>query len=230
MKKNKNLVRFFLGCAGAILVTGLSAAETGGASSVSPVQASSAGSSDKGGQVAPVILSFDANRVIQRFDLAGSRDAELKLRAESLKADGEKKVEELVNGQKEAQELAEKIDNPALSDEARDKMKTEAEKLIETLREKEMNFQQWQEEASAQLNDMRLKALSKTVEEIKSIASEIAKRRGAVIVLNATSPDILYVSPDTDISDEIIPLLNQRYPAPVKNAILPKTAAGDKAK
>ena len=138
-------------------------------------------------------------------------------------------MEELIAGREEIQKLAEKIDNPALSDEARDKMKTEAEKLIETLREKEMNFQQWQEEAESRLRDMRAQMLSKTIEEIKIIVSEIAIAKGALLVINRTNPDVLYAASVTDISEKTILRLNQRYPAPVKT-VLAKTAASDPGK
>jgi Skp family chaperone for outer membrane proteins len=237
MKKNKHWVRFLLSCTGAILITELSAAEA--AKPVAPaVPAVSESSTGQGESTAAApapatttvaILSFDANRVMQGYDMAKNRDEELKALADSLQKDGQKKMEELIAGREEIQKLAEKIDNPALSDEARAKMKTEAENLIETLQEKEMNFHQWQEEAESRLRDMRTQMLSKTIEEIKIIVSEIAIARGALLVVNRTNPDILYAALATDITEQTILRLNQRYPAPVKT-VLAKAAAGDKAK
>jgi Skp family chaperone for outer membrane proteins len=91
-----------------------------------------------------------------------------------------------------------------------------------------MNFHQWQEEAESRLRDMRAQMLSKTIEEIKIIVSEIAIVKGALLVVNRTNPDILYAASVTDISEKTILRLNQLYPVPVKT-VLAKTAAGDKA-
>ncbi|MDR2420430.1 MAG: OmpH family outer membrane protein [Puniceicoccales bacterium] len=218
-----------------MLITELSAAEVvkpaAPALAVSEPKTISEGSTAtaRAPEVATIILSFDANRVMQGYDTAKSRDEELKALADSLQKDGQKKMEELIAGREEIQKLAEKIDNPALADEARDKMKTEAEKLIEALQEKEVNFHQWQEEAESRLRDMRTQMLSKTIEEIKIIVSEIAIAKGALLVVNRTNPDILYAASTTDISEKTILRLNQRYPAPVKT-VLAKTSAGDKAK
>jgi Skp family chaperone for outer membrane proteins len=163
-----------------------------------------------------IVLTFDANRVMQSYALAKSRDEELKALADSLQKDGQKKMEELVNAQEEIRKLAEKMDNPALTDEARDKMKAEAEKQIEALHEKEMNFRQWQEESESRLREMRSEMLSKTIEELKAIASELAEEEGSLLVINSTNPDISYAAPCTDRSKAISDRLNQRYPAPVK--------------
>ncbi|MDR0445103.1 MAG: OmpH family outer membrane protein [Puniceicoccales bacterium] len=181
----------------------------------------SAGTSLQNTSQCCAILTFNANRVMQGYAIAKSRDEELKTLADSLQKDGQKKMEELVNAQEEIRKLAEKMDNSALTDEARDKMKTEAEKQIEALHEKEMNFRQWQEKSESQLSEVRAEMLSKTIGELKVIASELAEEEGALLVLNGTNPDILYTAPATDRSEKIIARLNQRYPAPVK--ALPKT-------
>jgi Skp family chaperone for outer membrane proteins len=166
------------------------------------------------------VLTFNANRVMQGYAMAKSRDEELKALADSLQKDGQKKMEELVSAQEEIRKLAEKMDNPALTDEARDKMKSEVEKQIEALHEKEMNFRQWQEKSESQLSEVRTEMLSKTIGELKIIASELAEEEGSLLVLNGTNHDVLYTAPATDRSEKIITRLNQRYPAPAK--ALPK--------
>ncbi|MDR2377773.1 MAG: OmpH family outer membrane protein [Puniceicoccales bacterium] len=157
-------------------------------------------------------LSFDASRVMGSYAMAQSRNGELEAMAKNLQQDGQKKMEELVSARKEIQEAAEKIDNPALTDEAREKMRAEVEKKADALHEKEMNLQRWREDSENRLGDTRSELLSKTIDELRVIASEIAQEKGATLVVNRTNPDILYAAPATDISDEMSTRLNRRYP------------------
>jgi Skp family chaperone for outer membrane proteins len=205
MKKDRGLMKISPWCVSAMLMAGASATAT---EVVTPV--------DDAIACCTIILSFDANQVMQGYAMAKSRDTELKALADNLQKDGQKKMEELVSAREGIQKSAEKIDNPALTDEAREKMKTECEKQIEALREKETNFRQWQEESENRLSDMRSEMLSKTIVELKAIASEVAKERKALLVVNATNPDILYAASSTDISDEVITRLNRRYPVLIK--------------
>ncbi|MDR0728442.1 MAG: OmpH family outer membrane protein [Puniceicoccales bacterium] len=158
------------------------------------------------------LLSFDASRVMGSYVTVQNRNAELETMAKSLQQDGQKKMEELVAARKEIQEAAEKIDNPALTDEAREKMRAEVDKKVEALREKEMNLQRWREDSENRLEDTRSELLSKTLDELRVISSEIAQEKGAILVVNRTNPDILYAAPSTDISDEMSTRLNRRYP------------------
>ncbi|MDR3143506.1 MAG: OmpH family outer membrane protein [Puniceicoccales bacterium] len=158
------------------------------------------------------LLSFDASRVMGSYATVQSRNAELEAMAKSLRQDAQKKMEELAASRKEIQEAVEKIDNPALTDEAREKMRAEVDKKMEALREKEMNFQRWQEDSESRLEDARSELLSKTIGELRMISTEIAQEKRAILVVNRANPDILYAAPFTDISDEMTSRLNRRYP------------------
>jgi len=175
----------------------------------------SAGNAPVGAQ-GNLLLSLDAGRVMGSYGMAKSRDAELKALADGLQKDGQKKLEELMAARKEIREAAEKIDNPALTEEARDRMRAELDQKVELLQEKERNFQQWQEETENRVANTRSELVSRTLGELRVIAAEVAKEWNAVFVLNAMNPDVLYAAPGTDITDEVTARLNRRYPAPVR--------------
>jgi Skp family chaperone for outer membrane proteins len=175
--------------------------------------------------IACSFLSFDASRVMGSYAMAQSRNAELEAMAKSLQQDGQKKMEELVAAQKEIREAAEKIDNPALTDEAREKLRAEVEKKVDALREKEMNLQRWREDSENRLGDTRSELLAKTIDELRVISAEIAQEKGATLVINRTNPDIiLYAAPATDVSDEMSSRLNRRYPVTAP-AVVPASPA-----
>lgn len=109
---------------------------------------------------------------------------------------------------KELRELQEKADSPALSDSAKEKHRVQIDELTEKVHKKEIEVNEFRQESDRKLSEKREEFVVRHVNEIKDIIRKIAKERDAVAVLNSAGLEVLYCTPDSDITQEVSIRLN----------------------
>lgn len=162
-------------------------------------------------QTAPKIAVIDLAKV---FD-GHYRTAE---QSEKLKAQEAKINEEIQKIMKEGQALAEKYKelveqtkNPVLTAEARTSAENDANKQLEEVRKKEQQFNELRNDAGRMMQQQIGTFRQMLVEEISKIATDIAKKRGATILLE--KPAAIYYDPSYDITEEVVAEINKTRPA-----------------
>lgn len=114
---------------------------------------------------------------------------------------------------------AEQVNNPALSAEAKGKAQAEAQKKYDAITQKQRQVQQFIAETRQILQTRLSNFRGVMLEEISKTATDIAKRKGATIVLDKAGPsqygisNILYFDAGYDITDEVMKELNKDRPA-----------------
>lgn len=143
-----------------------------------------------------------------------------------LRGDEQKAQEELDKLNKEGntlveqyKELVDQSSNPAATAEAKAKAQTESQRLLQDIQRKQSEVQSFQANTRNSLQQRIQNFRSMMVEEISKIAVEIAKKKGATILIDKSGPTLigvsnfLYVDPAYDITDEVAKELAKDRPA-----------------
>jgi len=162
-------------------------------------------------QTAPKILVIDLGKVFQgHYKTAQQQDA---LQAVQQKVEAElgnmnKAINALIEEYKGFDEQAK---NPAITADARAKIIADAEKKGAEIQAKQSDAQNYLNNARRQLADQSQAAQNVLVDEISKVATEIAKQKGATLLLN--KPAAVYADASYDISDEVLAAVNKNKPA-----------------
>jgi outer membrane protein len=175
-------------------------------------------------QPAPKILIVDLGAVFQKhYKTAEQQD---QLQALSQKAEQEVgAMQKALNGLvAEYKEIEEQSKNPVLTADARAKAQADMEKKGAEIQAKNTEAQNFVANTRRQLAERSQNFQNLLVEEISKVATEIAKQKGATILLN--KPAAVYSDPAYDISDEVVAAVNKNKPAgTAAPAVKPATTA-----
>ena len=144
-----------------------------------------------------------------------------------IQADDQKAQEEVGRMNKEGQALVDEYkalaeqasNNPALSAEAKQQKQADAQKKLEAINTKQQEVQQFIGQTRQSLQQRLQTFRSVMLEDISKTATEIAKRKGATLLLDKAGPsligisNIIYADAGYDITDEVAKELNKDRPA-----------------
>jgi outer membrane protein len=120
---------------------------------------------------------------------------------------------------KEFQELQEQIKNPALSADAKTKAEKETQAKAEDIQRKQNEVRGFTENTQRALRQRIGTFRQILLEEISKTATEIAKRKGATLLIDKSGPsaigvsNILYFDAAYDITEEVAKEINKDRPA-----------------
>ena len=140
-----------------------------------------------------------------------------------LKSDESKAVSELERLDKEIRGMADKfkeqkeqMDNPALTADARDRAKGDAQKTMEEIQAKQQEGQNFKANAQRTFQQRIGSFRQILVEEISKLATDITKKKGGTLLLDKGT--LIYSEPAYDITDEVMAEINKTRPAPAPGA------------
>jgi Skp family chaperone for outer membrane proteins len=156
------------------------------------------------------VVTVDMGKVYSKYNRA-ERSMELFQEAVE-KAQGELRVmlEEGVKMARDLRELQEKLDNPALSDTSRSRIRKEIESMTDDIRRKEVELNTFRQQTDRELMERRDEFVTKHVEEIRDAVRGIVKNRGVVLVLNSSGNGVVFSQYSMDITEDVISALNNR--------------------
>ncbi len=168
---------------------------------------------------APRILVVDMARLLDNHHKTEEQNA--KLRGDEARAN-----EELEKINREGQVLVDELrkmeedaKNPALSTSAREQLQTEMRNKIEEIQRKQNEVQSFRNNTQRSLQQ-RIQNFRKLMfEEISATVTEVAKRKGANLVLDRSGPTLIGINPVVfvddafDITDEVQAEINKTRPA-----------------
>lgn len=162
-------------------------------------------------QTAPKILVLDMGKAIQGYYKAADME-------EAMKVEGQKAQTQLQGMEKEVQDVAKKLQeieeqakNPALKDEAKAKFQADYEKLVQEAQAKQGEAQNYYNKVRRDMGERQQQGMNALIEDISKKGAEIAKRKGADLVLPKGT--VVYNNPAWEITDEVIAELNKDKPA-----------------
>jgi outer membrane protein len=154
------------------------------------------------------------------------RDAEQKAQeqVEELNKQGQSLVEEYKG-------LIEQSKNTVLTAEARSKAEGDAQKKLEDIQRKQGEVQNFRTNTQRSLQQRIKNHRDLLLEEISKVVTDIAKRKGATLVMDKSGPTlfgipgIIYSDAAYDITDEVLTDVNKDRPAPTAAAPAASPAA-----
>lgn len=176
-------------------------------------------------QPAPKIFVVDMAKVFDGH--YKTEDQQNKLKADEQKAVGElERLDKEIRGMADKfKEQKDQMDNPALTAEARDRAKADAQKTMEDIQAKQQEGQQFRANAQRTFQQRIQNFRAVLVEEITKLATDIAKKKGGTVLLDKGAT--LYTDPAYDITDEVMAEINKSRPA---GAAAPATGSTAPAK
>lgn len=145
---------------------------------------------------------------------------------EKLRGDGTKAQEELDRLNKEGnalveqyKELVDQANNPASTAEAKAKVQVEAQKKMEDIQRKTNEVRAFEQNTQRSLQGRIRTFRDLMFEEIGKIATDVAKRKGASLLIDKSGPSLLgipgvvYADSSLEITDEVMKEINKDRPA-----------------
>ena len=143
-----------------------------------------------------------------------------------LQSDDQKAQEEVDRMNKEGNSLVEeykalndKISNPALTAEAKSSAQNDAQKKLEGIQNKQREIQTFIQNTRNSLQQRMQTYKALILEEISKIATTVAQRKGATLLVDKSGPSIflipsvIYSDPGFDITDDVMKEINKDRPA-----------------
>lgn len=177
---------------------------------------------------ATLLASAQPATKILVVDLAKLFDGHYKTEEQSakLRSDEQKAQEELDRLNKEGnamvekyKDLAEQANSAALSTEAKSKVQADGQKVLEDIRRKQAEVQKFQQDTRTALQQRMKSFHDLMLDEIGKVAIDVAKRKGATLLLDKSGQTlngvsgIIYSDPDYDITAEVMAEINKGRPA-----------------
>jgi len=170
-------------------------------------------------QPAPKILVVDMARLYDSHYKTEEQNAKLSgdekkasEELEKMNAEGNALVEQY-------KELVDQSKNPALTNEARTKAEGDAQKKLEQIQAKQNEVGTFRTNATRSIQQRVKTFMSLMLEEIGKIATEVAKKKGATLLIDKSGPsaigvpNVIYFDPAYDITDEVMKEINKDRPA-----------------
>jgi len=122
-------------------------------------------------------------------------------------------TDELEKAQADYKRLLDQENDPAISNDERDKRKSAAANKARDINTSKSGLEQFQRQADAKLAEDSQSMSAKLVAEIQKAVADKAKLAGYAIVVNSANAEaFVYVSTDTDITDSVLTQLNAGAP------------------
>ncbi len=131
---------------------------------------------------------------------------------EKMNKEGNTLVDEYKN-------LEEQSTNAALTAEAKSKAQNDAQKKMAEIQQKQNEIRTFVQNTGQTLNQRLQTFRSLMLDEITKVATEVAKRHGATILLDKSGPSMIgisglvYSDPSYEITDEVMTEINKDRPA-----------------
>jgi outer membrane protein len=171
-------------------------------------------------QPAPKILIVDMGKLYDNHYKTVEQAAKISADEQKAQAELDRLNKEGNAMVEKYKELSEQANSPALTAEAKAKAQADAQKLLEDIRHKQSDVQSFQQNTRASLQQRMKNFRDLMIEEISKIAVDVAKSKGATLLIDKAGPtligvsNIIYSDPGYDITDEVMAQINKDRPAP----------------
>lgn len=164
------------------------------------------------------IVFVNMEKVFSEYYKTKLADAQLKTQADSFKAERKKLVGDFQVKQDKFNKLRDEAQNTALSEEARNKKRSEAEELLVDIRDTETKIRRYDDQKQKELDEQSRRMRKDIVGDIREQLTGYSRSQGYSAVFDSSGdsmnlvPLTLYNDPTADITDALVSLLNKGKP------------------
>jgi outer membrane protein len=170
-------------------------------------------------QPAPKIFVVDMAKLYDNHFKTEEQNSKLKDDEQKAQVELEKLNKEGNSLVEQYKELVEQAKNPALSNDAKAKAEADAQGKLEEIQRKQNEVQAFRANTQRSLQQRVKTFRDLMLEEISKIATDIAKKKGATLLIDKSGPSLIgisnfvYVDAGYDITDEVLKEVNKDRPA-----------------
>lgn len=177
-------------------------------------------------QPAPKIALVDLGKIFEADYRTAAQQEKLKGFEAKANEEAEKLFKEGRATADKYKELEEQAKNPILTAEARASAQADAGKQLEEVRKKEQEFNEFRQSAGRNIQQQIQSFRQLLIEEISKVATEIAKKKGATLLVEKMAT--IYADPAYDITEEVMAEINKSKPAGAASApVAPAAKPGE---
>lgn len=164
----------------------------------------------------PSVVFVDLDSVFTNYHKTRTAEAQLKEQADEIKAERAALIKQFEVVEADYKALRGQAQNTALSEDARNLKRAEAEDKLIEVRDMEGKIRRLEESAQRKIDEQSRRARKRLVDEINGIIREYALGRNytAIIDISGESlngvPTVVYYNPNLDITAELIALVNSK--------------------
>ena len=140
----------------------------------------------------------DFMKILENSSAGKSGQAEIKKQADKMKADLEKKGAEI-------EELKKKIEKDAMV--GNKEMREEKEREVQI---KYLDFKNLEKKYSSELQKIQTDSLVRIQKEVQTIADEIGKKEGYLLIIEKREAGVFYAPASVDITEKLIQQYNAK--------------------
>lgn len=161
-----------------------------------------------------VIAIIDMNRVFEEYDRTKAAKEKMEQQGAAFKAEVSEQIDSLKQLEEEFNLARQEAYDMALSEDVREKRKSEAEDKMISLRDREAEVKQLRDERKRELADASGRLIQSILDEIQVKVDKFSASRGFFLVMDSSGstlnrlPAVVYHDGSTDITDEVLELLN----------------------
>jgi len=163
-------------------------------------------------QNSPVILTVNAGDLLEGYWKAKEAFAKF----ESSKVNAQNEIQTMMNEgmqlSQKLQDLQAEAGSPAISEDRKREIAKEAQSQIGSIQQIEQKINKFRQETDRTLSQRYQSIVELHVSEIKEVVAEVAKSKGADLVLNSQGLAVVYGNESMDITDEVLAKLNADKP------------------
>jgi Skp family chaperone for outer membrane proteins len=166
------------------------------------------------------VVTVSMQKLFDGYYKASEANQRLESLRENAVAEAQEKEKSLQDVVASVNAKQEELQNPMLSDDAKAEKQAELEQIVTDGRQKQAEFQQWQQQTMNELNQRGQEIRRTLIDEIVKLVNEISlKEFQADLVLDTSDimgtgvPSVLYASDSLDITEKVLAKLNADAPA-----------------
>lgn len=174
-------------------------------------------------QKTPMVVTVNMGELYQNYWKAQEADEKFQSSVENAQQEIQAMIEEGMGMANELQDLQSKMNNPAVSEAAREKYNTEIQEKAKAIREKEAEVNRYRQQTESTLQKRRQAIVQLHISEIREEVIKVAKEKGADLVLNSAGMAVVYFDESFDITQEVLTKLNADKGSSTVDISLPAT-------
>jgi len=169
--------------------------------------------------------TVDLQRIFQNFYKTKQALASLKDRAGELDKTRKEMIDNYQKTQDDYKALLTAANDQAVTADERDKRKTAAQNKLKDLQDIETNVKSFDAQAQTTLDEQKRRLTDNILNLIKTAVSDKARKDGYSLVLDTTTPIVVYSNGENDLTDSILKSLNETAPIEFQAPVKPGTNA-----
>jgi len=159
------------------------------------------------------LASVDINKILNGYWKTKQASAALENHLSVVRKELKDVAEDIDKAKTDYKQMLDQANDPAISADERDKRRQSAATKAKEINDAQIKLEQEQRRDEAQLDDEKQRMLRNLRTDIQKAVNDKVKAGGYTLVVNAANTDaFVYVSPQTDITEEVLKQLNAGAP------------------